>query len=44
MMAMQKVGYDGALMFEVADTGDPQAVLRQAVDARERLEKMFITF
>jgi len=44
MMETQKVGYDGLLMFEVADTGDPIAVLTGAVKARERLEKTFVTF
>ena len=28
MMETQKIGYDGVLMFEVADTGDPVDVLR----------------
>lgn len=44
MMETQKIGYDGALMFEVADMGDPVAVLQRCVKARERLEKTFITF
>jgi len=44
MMETQKVGYEGLLMFEVADTGDPIAVLKGAVKARERLEKTFVTF
>ena len=44
MMATQKIGYDGALMLEVGDTGDPLDVLRRAVKARERLEKTFVTF
>jgi sugar phosphate isomerase/epimerase len=44
MMETQKIGYDGALMFEVADTGDPVEVLKRAVKARERLEKTFVTF
>jgi len=44
MMETQKVGYDGALMFEVADGGDPLAVLKQSVKVRERLEKTFVTF
>ena len=39
MMATQKIGYDGALMLEVGDTGDPVDVLRRSVKARERLEK-----
>ena len=44
MMSTQKVGYDGVLMFEVADSGDPAEVLKKAVAARERLEKLFVTF
>jgi sugar phosphate isomerase/epimerase len=44
MMGTQKVGYDGVLMLEVGDTGDPVDVLKRAVKARERLEKTFVTF
>lgn len=44
MMATQKIGYEGALMFEVGDSGDPVDVLRRCVKARERLEKTFVTF
>jgi sugar phosphate isomerase/epimerase len=45
MMATQKIGYDGALMFEVGSTGaDPVDVLRRIAKARERLEKTFVTF
>ena len=44
MMSTQKIGYDGVLMFEVADTGNPIEVLKQAAGARERLEKLFVTF
>ena len=44
MMETQKIGYDGVLMFEVADTGDPMEVLRRTVKARERLEHMFVAF
>jgi sugar phosphate isomerase/epimerase len=44
MMATQKIGYEGALILEVGDTGDPVDVLRRCVKARERLEKTFITF
>lgn len=43
MMGTQKIGYDGVLMFEVADTGDPIEVLKRSVNARERLEKMLVT-
>jgi sugar phosphate isomerase/epimerase len=44
MMETQKIGYDGVLMFEVADTGDPLEVLKRTVKARERLEHMFVAF
>ena len=44
MMSTQKIGYDGTLMLEVGDTGDPVDVLRRSVKARERLEKTFVTF
>jgi sugar phosphate isomerase/epimerase len=44
MMATQKIGYDGVLMLEVADKGDPVAVLKKSVAAREHLEKLFVTF
>ena len=44
MMATQKIGYDGVLMLEVSDTGDPVDVLQRSVKARDRLEKTFVTF
>jgi sugar phosphate isomerase/epimerase len=44
IMSTQKVGYDGVLMFEVADSGNPIDVLKKAAAARERLEKLFVTF
>lgn len=44
MMATQKIGYDGVLMFEIAGTGDAVDVLKRAVKARERIEKSFVTF
>lgn len=40
----RKIGYEGVLMFEVADSGDSIDVLKRTAKARERLEKMFITF
>lgn len=43
MMETQKIGYDGTLMLEVADTGDPIDVLRRAAKARQRLEQTFVT-
>jgi sugar phosphate isomerase/epimerase len=44
MMTTQKIGYDGVLMLEVQDTGDPVDVLKRSAKARERLEKTFVTF
>lgn len=44
IMATQKIGYDGVLMFEVDGKGNPMDVLKRSVKARERLEKLFITF
>lgn len=44
IMETQKIGYDGVLMLEISDTGDPVQVLQQAAKARERLEKSFVTF
>jgi sugar phosphate isomerase/epimerase len=40
----QKIGYDGVLMLEVADSGDPVEVLKRSAAARDRLEKAFVTF
>lgn len=40
IMGTQKIGYDGALMFEVADTGKPLEVLERSVKARDRLEEI----
>ena len=39
LIAMQKVGYDGVYMFELANTGEPAAVLQAARTARERFER-----
>ena len=44
MMVSQKVGFDGVLMFEVANTGDPIDVLKRTAKARERLEKSLVVF
>jgi sugar phosphate isomerase/epimerase len=40
MLALQKVGYDGVLMFEPAGATDPVPVLRKAAKARERLRAL----
>ena len=44
MMGTQKIGYDGVLMLEVANNGNPVDVLQRSAKARERLEKTFVTF
>lgn len=44
MMSTQKIGYEGLLMLEVTDTGDPLDVLRRSVAARERLEQAVVSF
>jgi sugar phosphate isomerase/epimerase len=44
MMETQKIGYDGVMMFEVANSGDPVDVLKRCTKARERLEKTFVIF
>jgi sugar phosphate isomerase/epimerase len=44
IMETQKIGYDGVLMFEVANTCDPIEVLKRTAKARERLEHMFVAF
>jgi sugar phosphate isomerase/epimerase len=44
MMETQKIGYDGVLMFEVAENGDATAALQRCSAARERLESTFVTF
>jgi sugar phosphate isomerase/epimerase len=43
MMATQKVGYDGVLMFEVTPAAEAVATLKQMAGARERLAKL-LTF
>ena len=43
LMTMQKVGYDGTYLMELANTGSPAEVLRQAQAARQRFEKL-LTF
>jgi len=40
MVAFQKVGYDGAWMFELAVSAERRPVLERALKARERLEAM----
>jgi sugar phosphate isomerase/epimerase len=42
LMALQKVGYDGTLLFELADTSTPREVLEKARRARGRFDQMMI--
>jgi len=40
LMTMQKVGYDGTYLMELAGAGDPDGVLKKAQQARARFEKL----
>jgi sugar phosphate isomerase/epimerase len=40
LMSMQKVGYDGTYLMEVANTGSPDEVLERARRARDRFEQL----
>jgi len=41
LMSMQKIGYEGTYLFEVANTGSPAAVLAETRRARQRFERTF---
>ena len=43
LFATQKIGYEGVFLFEVADTGDPDDVLRRSRAARRRLEDLYLS-
>lgn len=40
LMTMQKVGYDGTYLMELANTGSPDGILARAQAARSRFEKL----
>ncbi len=40
LMSMQKVGYEGLYLFELANTGSSREVLRKTVDVRRRFEEI----
>ena len=40
LMALQKIGYDGALMFELAASTEPRTVLERAQRVRARFETL----
>ena len=39
LMTMQKIGYKGTYLMELASTGSPAAVLEEAQRARQRFER-----
>lgn len=39
LLMMQKIGYDGTYMMELANTGSPASVLEEARRARQRIER-----
>ena len=43
MMGTQKIGYEGALMFEVGATADPVDILVRTAGARAKLEKTLLS-
>jgi sugar phosphate isomerase/epimerase len=40
LMALQKIGYDGTWLFEVANTSSPRAVLEKTSKARRRFDEL----
>jgi sugar phosphate isomerase/epimerase len=40
LMALQKIGYEGVLMFELAAAAEPRVALERAQRVRERLEQL----
>ena len=43
LMSLQKIGYEGAWMFEVANTSSPPAVLQKTEKARRRFDDLLIS-
>ncbi len=43
LMGMQKIGYEGAFVFEPAGSATPRAVLERAQQARRKLERLLTT-
>jgi sugar phosphate isomerase/epimerase len=43
LMALEKIGYDGVLMFEVRNVDSPSATLKRAGQSRKRLESLLVT-
>ena len=43
LTAIQKIGYDGTLVFEIAAHRSPKETLKQAQKARQRMERFLAT-
>ena len=43
LTAVQKIGYDGTLLFEIAAHGSPRDTLQKAKRAREKMERLLAT-
>jgi sugar phosphate isomerase/epimerase len=44
LTSMQKIGYDGTYMMEIANSGSPADILDRARRAREKFEKLLTTY
>jgi len=44
LMSMQKIGYDGTYLMEVASTGSPDEVLERTRRARQKFEKLLTVY
>jgi sugar phosphate isomerase/epimerase len=42
LTSVQKVGYDGALIFEISDRGSTKEILKRARRAREKMERLLV--
>ena len=40
LMSLEKVGYEGLIMFELANTSTPREVLEKTLDVRRRFEEI----
>ena len=43
LMALQKIGFEGAFVFELAATPTPRQTLERAAQARQRFEMLLTT-
>jgi sugar phosphate isomerase/epimerase len=40
LMSLEKVGYEGLIMFELANTSTPRQILERTVEVRRRFEEI----